>query len=24
LRQVKKTRVNAKTGVVEFVPAYSK
>ena len=24
LRQVKKTRVNAKTGVVEYVPAYAK
>lgn len=24
LRQVKKTRINTKTGVVEFVPAYSK
>ena len=24
LRQIKKTRVNNKTGVVEFVPAYSK
>ena len=24
LRQIKKTRVNTKTGAVEFVPAYSK
>jgi hypothetical protein len=24
LRQIKKSRVNAKTGVVEYVPAYAK